>query len=652
MVFSRLQTALKALRQLGFIQVALYAMYRIGLQTGHFRLLTETHILQTKIDGGSLALDGLFSLPSRMLLAQTLGEDGRRNLVAEADEIVAGKIRLFGGEPVPLRLAGEWPKAHWTLFERGKIKLAGDIKFIWEPARFGWVFTLGRAYHLTQNETYAETFWKKFEEFTRSNPPNLGPHWMNGQEVAIRLMALVWASQVFEAAAASSAERRACLARSVAAHASRIPPTLGYARAQNNNHLLSEATALYTAARALPDHSQAWNWQRLGLKWLDWCFAHQIDETGEYIQRSTNYQRLMLQLILWTASFVEDESRFARDERLASAARWLAELTDPVSGQATNLGANDGAYIFPLANGGFRDYRPVVQAASLTFLGTGLFEAGVWDEMSLWLGRTDPGPRGEAGGILPEYPVLRSDNSWGLLRAADGNLRLAHADMLHVDLWWRGLNIALDPGTYLYNGEQPWDNPWPATRFHNTVTINTADQMTRAGRFLYLDWAKADWGYGADLNRGLQEVHASHTGYHQFGLWHRRTLTQTENRWEVQDDIFPLESKKVAPFDARLYWLLPDWEWEAEHMSLGLEIHLKSPHGWITLQMETGPQCSNDHARISISRAGELIYGQGQTDPLRGWFSPTYGRKVPALSLMFRVRSDREAGFQTKFILP
>ena len=69
-----------------------------------------------------------------------------------------------------------------------------DLKFIWEPARFGWAFSLGRAYHLTRREKYAEAFWKYFERFDSGNPPYLGPHWMNGQEVAIRLMALVWSA--------------------------------------------------------------------------------------------------------------------------------------------------------------------------------------------------------------------------------------------------------------------------------------------------------------------------------------------------------------------------------------------------------------------------------------------------------------------------
>ena len=60
-----------------------------------------------------------------------------------------------------------------------------------------------------------------------------------------------------------------------------------------------------------------------------------------------------------------------------------------------------------------------------------------------------------------------------------------------MDLWWRGLNIAQDAGTYLYNADPPWDNSLTTALVHNTVTVNGRDQFTRAGRFLYLDWFNA-----------------------------------------------------------------------------------------------------------------------------------------------------------------
>jgi hypothetical protein len=152
---------------------------------------------------------------------------------------------------------------------------------------------LGRAYHLTRDEKHAQAFWRNFERFDEGNPPYAGPHWMNGQEVAIRLMALVWCAQVFAPSAASSRRRRTRLARSIAEHAARIPPTLVYAR-QNNNHLVTEATALYLAGAAL-DHR---SWRELGWRWLNRALQRQISSRGEYIQHSTNYHRLMLQSAL------------------------------------------------------------------------------------------------------------------------------------------------------------------------------------------------------------------------------------------------------------------------------------------------------------------------------------------------------------------
>ena len=209
---SRLRIAFKALFQLGLEPLALYALYKFGLWTGHYRRLESRAIENTE---QFKILHPLFELPEREEVLKTLGADGEAALLKEADEIVDGRARLFGGAPVPLRLTLDGPLQHWTEYERGRAPipfsgyLVRDLKFIWEPARFGWAFTLGRAYHVSGEAKYAEAFWKYFEEFAEGNPAYLGPHWMNGQEAAIRLMALVWAAQVFQTAEASTLERRA-----------------------------------------------------------------------------------------------------------------------------------------------------------------------------------------------------------------------------------------------------------------------------------------------------------------------------------------------------------------------------------------------------------------------------------------------------------
>ncbi len=662
----RISILFKFLRQVGLSHAALYALYKIELITGYYRFV------ERRKTGEDYSLSFfLFPLPSRAELSQILGADGQRALLAEADEIVAGKFRRFGGEPVEIELAFAQPLRHWTEYETNPQllptlhSLLPDIKFIWEAARFGWVYPLGRAYRLTQNKTYAEAFWRYFERFTAANPPNLGPHWMNGQEVAIRLMALAWASQVFaaegadETEAGSSVERRARLARSIAQHAARIPPTLVYARAQNNNHLVTEAAALYTAGRAL-GHA---GWRALGWRWLNWALQHQISAYGEYIQHSANYHRLMLQAALWVNVIKDVDWPRLTFRSLGRATHWLFSLLDPASGRTPNLGANDGALLLPLSVTPFNDFRPTVQAAARAFLRYQL-PGGPWDEMSLWLGLGAHEKTFDSGSYMAEH--ARGRESWAYLRASTFPSRLGHIDQLHLDLWWRGLNVAQDAGTYLYNAPPPWDNPLTTARVHNTVTVDGRDSMTRGGRFMTLDWfpAYSKRVIVSDENV-LGQVTAWHKGYR--GVRHERTVTvYADERWQVEDRLLSEHSHTY-----RLHWLLPDWEWEiesreqrAESREQRVEISLQSPQGKVLLVLQAASLSpdplfsthyslfSNLYSHLSLVRAGEVVLGQRDVQPYEGWYSPTYGVKMPALSLALEISAPQGARFISEFLFP
>jgi hypothetical protein len=644
---SRLATAIKALRQLGFTQVALNALYKFGLASGHYQ-----RVIIPPAPVHSLHLTPILPIPASEQVRQTLGQAGLNALLAEADEIVAGKFRQFGAEPIPLVLALEGPLAHWTAYETGKVDLhsiTSDIKLIWEPARFGWAFVLGRAYHVSQDERYAAAFWRLFEAFNAANPAYLGPNWTSGQEVGLRLMAWVWAGQILLGSEYSSPERLAKLAAVVAAHAARIPATLLYARSQNNNHLLSEAAALYTAGLALPAHPDSQRWRSTGRDWLTWCFSHQVDASGEYVQHSTNYHRLMLQLALWVNAIANNAPvQDIEHEKLALATRWLLSRLDPQTGHVPNLGANDGALIFPLSTCEFGDYRPVAQAAAQAFLSSRL-PSGTWDEMSLWFGLQ------QTHGTVLERPessgLLYAKNSWGTLRAVQYTSRPSHADQLHCDLWWRGLNIAQDAGTYRYNADPPWDNQLASTLVHNTLSVNAEEQMTRAGRFLYLDWAWADFNQPLETSGAARCVSAWTSAYARLGVRHERAIAVFDDeRWLMEDNLthtpFP-GLGKIAP-TYRLHWLLPDWDWELENPDTHPALWLKSPHGWISLTISANQPLK----RIGLLRAGELVYGQGLASPVFGWVSPTYNVKKPALSLSVEVQSAQNVSFSSEFIFP
>jgi len=679
-VVPRTRFVLKAFQELGLKQITSYARYQIGLRSGYYQRATDDATRKALSPPSTLTIYPSFEVPKPDTLTNILGAEGIADLLAEANEISTGDVRLFGGPPIPLELKLPNPLAHWTDYESGKNNHQNeDIKWVWEPARFGWAFTLGRAYLLSSDEIYSQTFWQNFEAFQTANPPNMGPHWVSAQEVAFRIMAFVFAAHVLGASPYSTQTRKNHLAQAIATHAARIPPTLSYARAQNNNHLLSEAAGLLTAGITLRDHPQAEIWEKLGIRWFNVGIQTQITSEGTYVQHSTNYHRLMLQLALWINSLTNKSNSITGSGqhdmlsersllRLAAATRWLLAMLDPKSGRVPNLGPNDGAYIFPLTRFPFMDYRPVLQSASLAFLGEKNSQTGPWDEMAIWyglkninagnsksaLGDFTKSTTSSPSAISPHFIV--EEKSRAYMRIAKFNSRPGHADQLHVDLWWRGINIAQDAGTYLYNAPPPWNNSLAQTAAHNTITIDGADQMTNAGRFLWLDWAQANIiEYDKSADGSSDRLVAQHDGYRHIKLTHQRTLERVNLGWIIKDDILPilLNNTKIHPLqhrernhEIRLHWLVPDWPWEniAMNDSRKQILRLLSPYGWITLEMDIRNQGTDDVSSkdlcMQIFRGGKPLYGTDHENPILGWVSPTYGYKHPALSICASIISQ------------
>jgi hypothetical protein len=254
-----------------------------------------------------------------------------------------------------------------------------------------------------------------------------------------------------------------------------------------------------------------------------------------------------------------------------------------------------------------------------------------------------PSPKKDHRILNTDRSILQTDNSWGYLRAAKFRDRPGHADQLHLDLWWRGLNIAQDAGTYLYNAAPPWDNALTHTAVHNTVMVDNRQQMTPAGRFLYLDRAQAEVLKREQAEDGSWErLVAWHDGYQRLGMMHIRSVTaHKDDRWVIKDLIQPLaDDVQRATHTARLHWLLPDWKFEMQNAECEMQnaesrkqntdcgVRIKSPLGWVELSVSLQPSTFN----FRWVRAGELLHGVGEISPTWGWVSPTYGVIEPALS--------------------
>jgi len=299
---------------------------------------------------------------------------------------------------------------------------------------------------------------------------------------------------------------------------------------------------------------------------------------------------------------------------------------------------------------------------------------GLWKDMSQWLGisgqpamteeNIDTTQKRFARHDIPAHPpyvlVNHTRESWAVLHAEQFHSRPAHADQLHLDLWWHGLNLALDPGTFVYNAPPPWENSLASAFVHNTITVDGQEFMQRAGRFLYLDWAQAKVLDSHYIPKTKSHVlTASHDGYRKLGITHARTVTTLEDgNWEVEDH---LDGPPGQSHSIRLHWLLPDWEYEVQDLSKnqdfpGFGLTLRSPTCKFTLQAGVVRQNDQvdqlDEINFQLARAGELLNGSGSVLPIAGYYSPTYGVKVPALSYLLEVKTTIPITLKSKFLLP
>ena len=218
--------------------------------------------------------------------------------------------------------------------------------------------------------------------------------------------------------------------------------------------------------------------------------------------------------------------------------------------------------------------------------------------------------------------------------------RPGQCDQLHVELWWRGQNLAMYAGTYRYNAAPPWENALAGTAVHNTVQIDGREQMTRAGRFLWLDWAQASYLPGEKLT-------AEHKGYARRGVIHRRSLAYLGPKaWQVVDTLLP-EGGRLEQHSAVLNWLLPDLPWELT----GTTLRLKTSEGIVRLRVALANE-TTAQTTLQLVRAGKVVAGPGTAPPILGWYSPTYNQKLPALSFRFFIEGVLPLSFASDWFLP
>jgi len=578
----------------------------------------------------------------------TLGDGARRRVIEAAEALLAGRCEILGS------LRKDMADPDWFHDGRSEQRFPddiaaaqldyrsgryGNVKQVWELSRHHHLTVLAMAWALTHDDRYAVAVDRQLRSWWSTNRFMYGVNWVSGIELGIRLISWVWVRRLLEGwvgAAALFEENDDALGqiywhqRFLAAFPSR--------GSSANNHLVAEMAGLLVGSCAFGWFTESERWAHMAFKRLDAALADNTFDSGVNRELAFAYHGLVCELGLVAmveASAAGMEVGGDVWSRLCSMVDVGASLIDGrLRGPRQGDGDDGRALVL--------DDAAAPQWGSLLAVGARLFGPLPW-----WpaFDPDDPAGAALADMVAPPPSVanrppsrLRSipDAGIALLRAEGprgeiwcrcdggphgfGSLAAhAHADALSVEVRYDGVDILADPGTYCYHEEPEWRRYFRSTRAHNTVELDDRDQSEAGGPFMWQRQARATTLELADLGV-KQRWSAEHDGYHDLdgGATHCRTVTLDARRStiEIVDLVRGTHDHRVS----LLFHLGPAVVATLQGRSVAL--------AW------TSPGGADASAVMTLPVGLDWELHRGETEPIIGWYSPGFGVKEPAHTLV------------------
>jgi hypothetical protein len=580
--------------------------------------------------------------------------------VAAADRILAGRFDVFALDDIELGNPPRWnrdpktgieaPLAFGKQLDYRDPTVVGDCKYLWEPNRHLHLVTLAQAYAITGEEKYARTLREHLESWFEACPFRMGVNWSSSLEAGLRLVnwALAWQllggvdSRVF--AGEGGGAFRSRWLESIYQHAEFACGHFSL-HSSANNHLIGEAAGVFTAAMAWPHWTRVRHWHAASREILEREALLQNAPDGVNREQATSYQQFTFDLLLLPLLAAQASGGGFSAEyrsRLVGMLVFLASIMD-AGGNLPMFGDADDAYAARLdPRESFDRYKSLLATGAILFeRGEFKAKAGALDDKTRWLlGAAADERYGKLEAPATRLPMRRAFEDGGyyvlgcdfegpeeIRLVADagalGYREIAahgHADALSFTLSLGGVELLVDPGTFAYHTESRWRSYFRGTSAHNTLRIDGLDQSQPGGNFMWLRKARAactTWGVAVDEDC----FEGWHDGYAGLAdpVIHRRRITLDKR------------ARSLAVADTL--------EMKGEHQ---VELFFHCAEGSRVEPILGGVSVTRGGRTLRI-RWPDLPQGQahvrtGSTDPISGWVSRRFDRKVAAPTLVWTAR--------------
>jgi Heparinase II/III-like protein/Heparinase II/III N-terminus len=572
----------------------------------------------------------------------------RQRIIRAADEILAGRWEILGTsrddmvdpdwffDPVTGKRA---PQVDYCFKVNHRSEdVTGNVKQIWELSRMHHLTVLATAFSLSGDERYAERAASHLRSWWTENPFLSGVHWTSGIESGIRLISWVWVRRLLDGwVGAADLFERSEMARAQIWWHLHYLASFRSQGSSANNHVIAEAAGQLVGALAFDWFAESDRWSEEAGRVLESELKSNTFPSGVNREMAFDYHGFVTELAVVAAAEASWSGRPLSSGLWASLYRMfdVVAATVDVRLRAPRYGDGDNGTALVL------DPPEEERWSSLLAIGSALFDAPDWwptvepTATSAFLAsmaghhaseRSDRRPSHYADAGITILRTSPSDGEEIWCRCDSGPHGFlsiaahAHADALAIEVRHDGVDVLADPGTYCYHGEPSWRRYFRSTLAHNTIEVDSQDQSSSGGPFL---WTRHAQSRLVELRRDeLGDItgwSAEHDGYKALNppVRHRRSV-RLDGRLRQLEIVDRLETTGSHAFRLALH-LGP----EIDARMIGQNVQLTWSNGGST---RSANLCTPSGLSWSLTR--------GQTDPVLGWYSPRFGEKQPAWTLL------------------
>ncbi|MGO3801519.1 MAG: alginate lyase family protein [Fusobacterium sp.] len=427
----------------------------------------------------------------------------KNQVIRDANKILEHRFNFLSGKKYQLDKNINWNQDFKTGFIWNNkfyknIKIVdlnnnADVKIPWELSRFQHIFTLGKAYWITNDEKYYLEFKVQIIDWIEKNPIYMTVNWTCTMDVAIRSVNFIFGYFLFKELIDNDKGFSNKLNNSLFAHGKYIIRNLEKGIGLANNHYLSDLNGLIFLGIYFKklNNKESNKWLKLGVKELEKEMMSENNEDGSNYETSILYHRLVTELMFYPMLLCEKNNIKISDNyknRLKKMFKFMGNITKK-NGEIPLIGDVDNGRLVILSkyyDWKISDCRHIISLGGEYFNNNFLKQVGAGEvEDKLWIfdsiikykeNFNKKSIKFDKGG----YYLLNNKSMYCLIRCGSLSLRgqggHSHNDQLSFELNVLGEDFIIDTGTGVYTANKNIRNLFRSTKMHNTVAIEGYEQ--------------------------------------------------------------------------------------------------------------------------------------------------------------------------------